>query len=363
VTEAERGRTRKRSGTRAARGRPIPNVSDVAARAGVTISTVSNSLNHPEKVAPATRERVAAAIADLGYVPNHQARALATGTSDTLGLLLTDIGNSAYVEMALGAEEAAHRLGLNVLLANSDTSLTKQESYLDVFNQDRFAGILVSPFEASREAAAAIRALNPPAVFLVVASPNADHCSVVIDEAHGGYLALQHLIGLGRRRLMFVNGPERLVPLLERRIGVDRAVSEAGGAVAIEYVDVPAVNAPEGRSVGRMLLDRPSAERPDAIFAASDLLALGIVQAIRHEVRVPEDISIIGYDNNRAAWESEIPLSTVAQPYREAGERAVALVVDEIRDPVEHRHVMVALQPEVVPRASTGNSPSDKSKR
>lgn len=330
----------------------MPSMSDVAARAGVAIGTVSNALNHPDKVTEATLERVHRAIDELGFVRNNQARSLAMGRSTTLGLAVTDIGNSFFVDIARGAEEGAATKGMTLLLANSDNDYTKQETYLDLFDQARFAGILLAPYEAAPESAHRLRKHGRPVLLLNVAVPVEDGCSIVVDNEQGGYLAARHLIDEGRRRLAFVGGPDRLEPLLERRLGAERAVAETNGAVTLEEIIVPAVNAPDGRAAGARILDRPASQRPDGVFAATDLLALGLVQTLSASLRIPHDLAVIGYDNNSAVRESAIPISTIAQPGREMGQIGVDLLMSEVGDP-EHRHEHVVLAPTLIVRASS----------
>ncbi|MFB2580012.1 LacI family DNA-binding transcriptional regulator [Herbiconiux sp. P15] len=333
--------------------RSMPSISDVAARAGVAIGTVSNVLNHPDKVAAPTLKRVHAAIEELGFVRNNQARSLAMGRSTTLGLVVTDIGNSFFVDMARGAEEGAALEGLTLLLANSDNNHTKQETYLDLFDQARFAGILLAPFEAAPEIPLRTRGNGPPVLLLNVAIPVEEGCSIVVDNEQGGYLAARHLIDQGRRRLAFVGGPDRLEPLLERRLGAERAVAETNGAVSLEEIIVGAVNAPEGRAAASIILNRPPSERPDGVFAASDLLALGLVQTLSATLRIPDDLAVIGYDNNSAVRESAIPISTIAQPGREMGELGARLLWSEVTSAGDHQHEHVVLAPALIPRASS----------
>lgn len=331
----------------------MPSMSDVAARAGVALGTVSNVLNHPDKVAEATLKRVHAAIDELGFVRNNQARSLAMGRSTTLGLVVTDIGNSFFVDIARGAEEGAAANGMTLLLANSDNDYAKQETYLDLFDQARFAGILLAPFEAAPESAHRLRGHGRPVLLLNVAVPVDEGCSIVVDNEQGGYLAARHLIEEGRRRLAFVGGPDRLEPLLERRLGAERAVAETNGAVTLEEIIVGAVNAPEGRAAGSIILDRAPEERPDGVFAASDLLALGLVQTLSAALRIPDDLAVIGYDNNSAVRESAIPISTIAQPGREMGEIGARLLWSEVADEQAHEHEHVVLAPALIARASS----------
>lgn len=333
-------------------------MSDVAARAGVALGTVSNVLNHPHKVSPATLKRVHDAIDALGFVRNDHARSLALGRTNTMGFIVTDIDNSFFVDMARGAEEGAARAGMTLLLANSDNQFEKQETYLHLFEQSRFAGTMLAPFEASVDSASRFHRSRRPLLLLNVSSPEANGCAVTADNEHGGYLAAQHLIAQGRRRLAFVGGPDRLEPLMARRVGVERAIRETNGAVTLEEIIVGAVNAPEGRGVGEAIWARDAPERPDGVVAASDLLALGIVQVLGTRLAIPADLAIIGYDNNSAVRESLIPISTIAQPGHEMGLRGVELLIEEIDDAQGHTHQHVVLEPSLIARASSTLAPA-----
>lgn len=329
------------------------SMSDVARHAGVALGTVSNALNHPDKVAPATMGRIRAAIDELGFVRNNQARSLAMGQSHSLGMVVTDLANSFFVDIARGAEEGAQLESMTLLLANSDNTLQKEETYLDLFDQARFAGIVLAPFEASTDGLDRVRSHGRPVVLVNVAADVHDGCSVVVDNEHGGYVATRHLIDQGRRRIAFVGGPDRLEPLLERRLGVERAIREEGGRVGLEEFIVPAVNSPDGRTVGMEIVRRAPADRPDGVVAASDLLAMGMIHAFSGVIDVPREISLIGYDDNTAARESSLPISTIAQPGYELGLAAAGLLCDEIYRPDEHTHRVVRLEPHLIVRQSS----------
>ena len=329
------------------------SMSDVARHAGVALGTVSNALNHPDKVAQPTLLRIRAAMDELGFVRNNQARSLATGQSHSLGMVVTDLANSFFVDIARGAEEGAQLDAMTLLLANSDNTLDKEETYLDLFDQARYAGILLAPFEASTEGLSRVRSHGRPVVLVNVAADTSEGCSVVVDNEHGGYVAARHLIEQGRRRIAFVGGPDRLEPLLERRLGVERAIREEGGRVELEELIVPAVNSPEGRAVGAEIAARAPADRPDGIVAASDLLAMGMIHSFAGLIDVPREISLIGYDNNNAARESSLPISTIAQPGYELGLTAAKLLCDEIFRSGDHVHQVIKLEPHLIVRRSS----------
>ena len=336
------------------RGARRSTLSDVARVAGVSVGTVSNFLNRPDKVAPATQRAIEQAIGLLDFVPNGQARSLARGRSRTVGMIVTDMSNSFFVDIARGAEEAASAAGHSLLVASSVNSEAKQQQLLGVFDEARFAGILIAPFEAPTDYREP-QGLRGSAVVLNVARPVHYGSSVVSDDELGGYLAARHMIELGRRWLHFVGGPERLAPIKQRLDGVRRAVAEADG-VALTFEHVAFLDhLAEGAEIGRRLRSLGPLVRPDAIVSASDLVALSIIHAVQGGLSVPEDLAVIGYDNNAAARDAAIPVSTVAQAGMEMGAVAFELLLQELSsEPHEHR--MVSLKPHLVVRASSDAS-------
>ncbi|MFC8597300.1 LacI family DNA-binding transcriptional regulator [Isoptericola sp. NPDC057191] len=334
--------------------RHAPSISDVARAAGVSMGTVSNVLNGTARVAPATRERVEAAIASLGFVRNGVARSLAAGRSTTLGFVIIDLSNSYFLDIARGAEEAAGTAGLNLLLANSDLSEDKQRTYFDLFVEERVAGILIAANHGStQDLHHSARGL--PVVLVDAPGDHSDICSVVPDNELGGYLAASHVIEQGRTRLLFA-GTTELVPVRDRLAGVERAVAEHPG-VSLEVERTHDVRVEDGRRVGDEIAARTADLRPDAVVAAADLLALGVLQSVLvgSSLRVPQDLAIIGYDDNRAAWDSTIPLSTVRQPGEEIGREATKLLLEEMNAATSsgHRHRLVTCQPQLIARPST----------
>ena len=329
-----------------------PRMEDVARHAGVALGTVSNALNSPQKVRPATLARVQRAIAELGFVPDGRARALAAGTSNTLGFVIVDLSNTFFLDMARGAELAATEAGMNVLLANADLAATKQDTYLTLFEQERVGGLLVAPVVGTDESLIALA--DRRNVVALNHCPGGDLCCVTVDNELGGYLAARHLVETGRRRLLFAEGPDRLEPLVLRQRGVERAVAETNGAVDLRVLPVEEVQVEDGRRLGHRLVALGEDERPDGIIAPADLLALGIEQTLLASSpwRIPADVALIGYDNNRAAWDNVVPISTIAQPGEAMGRAAARLLIEEIRGgPHEHRHVV--LEPELIVRASS----------
>ena len=331
------------------------SISDVASLAGVSQGTVSNVLNHPERVTTTTLERVQRAIQMLKYVPNGPARSLAVGRTPSFGLVLSDLSNSLFVQIAAGAERAAEEAGLTLLLANSDGRLDRENTYVRLFAEGRVAGVLLTLNDESHYRAIAQRASpGGPLVLLNYAADPASFCSAHIRNDVGGHMAARHLIETGRRRLAFIGGPSGLQPVTERRLGFHRALTEHGLQPALE-IDPIGVNRSDGWTVGLRLVDDVRAGLVDGVFASSDLLAAGIAQAFAaNDVSVPAQVGIVGYDNNQAAWDSPIPITTIGQPGDELGYRGAQLLLREVAASDTHRHEQVELEPTLIVRESTG---------
>ena len=327
------------------------SIKDVAARAGVSIGTVSNALNQPDKVAPTTLTRVQAAIDELGFVRNETARQLRAGRSRTIGIVVLDVGNPFYTDLARGAEAVADDAGLAVMLCSSDERGDKEQRYLSLLEEQRVHGILLSPVNAADQRIAAIRRRGTPVVLVERTSRARGQCSVSVNDRRGGQLAVEHLLAQGRRRLAFVGGPSSLVQVRERRAGADRAVSDTRGASLLEVsTDLPTTAC--GFVAGQQLARLSARRRPTGVFCANDLLALGVLQALVAEgLQVPNDIALVGYDDIEFAASATVPLTSVRQPREELGRTAAALLLEEA-DGSAHRHQHVVFQPELVVRSS-----------
>ncbi|WP_246171914.1 LacI family DNA-binding transcriptional regulator [Microbacterium oryzae] len=327
-------------------------MADVAQRAGVSVATVSNVLNRPHLVADLTRERVLRAIEELGFVRNRAARSLVTGRADTVGFVIVDLANTFFVDLARGVEEQLDQQGMRLLLANSDVDLAKQNEYIELFEETKVSGVLLAPLDAPLDVARAARARGLPIVH--VNWPGDDEsCGVVVDEELGGYLAAQHLLERGRRRLAFAGGPFSLSAVAQRRTGATRAVAEVPGA-SLETIETRRITTRGGRELGDLLAARAPSERPDGLVSASDALASGAIHAmLLAGIRVPEDIAVVGYDNNHYAHDSPVPITSVAQPGHEMGMIAASILLEEMQDAGDHAHRTLTLRPTLHERASS----------
>nr|WP_026341810.1 substrate-binding domain-containing protein [Actinomadura atramentaria] len=329
----------------------------VAERAGVSPGTVSNVLNRPERVAAATRERVERAIRDLGFVRNGSASTLRAGHSSTLGLLVLDLANPFFTDVARGVEETAGERGYAVILATSADSAERQARNIRVLAEQRVRGVLLTPVGDEAERADMLRERGVPVVLLDHPTPRASQCSVSVDDVAGGELAVRRLLDGGARDVAYVTGPASLRQCADRRRGALRALRAAGlGRDALRELTMPAMNPRAGHEAGQRLLadDRPL---PDAVFCANDLLALGVMRALLAAgVKIPQDVALIGYDDIEFSAAAAVPLCSVRQPTYQLGRIATELLLEECDDPSGHAHQQVMFQPELVVRESSGGS-------
>ena len=330
------------------------SVKDVARAAGVSVGTVSNVLNRPAKVAPATVERVHAVIAELGFVRNDAARQLRAGRSRSLGLVVLDSANPFFAEVARGAEQRAADHGVSVLLGNSDQNDERENAYLDLFREQRVNGVLLTPLSGDTVRAAALAAAGIPVVLVDAEDPDGSFPSVAVDDVEGGYLAVQHLLATGRRRIAVAGGPASIRQVADRLEGARRAMAEVPTAT-LEVIETPGLTVLAGRAVGEELAHRAAGDRPDGVFCANDLLAVGVLQGagILGDLRVPDDVALVGYDDIDFAQATVVPLTSVRQPAREIGIAAVDALFASLSDP-DSAPARVRFRPELVVRASTG---------
>ncbi|QJU52603.1 LacI family DNA-binding transcriptional regulator [Herbiconiux sp. SALV-R1] len=336
------------------------NVRDVAALAKVSVGTVSNVLNRSKPVAPDTERRVLDAIDKLGFVRNDAARQLRMGRSRTVGFMVLDVANPFFTDVARGAEDTLAPLGRPLVLGNSGDALDRELAYLDLFEEQRVAGLLITPVGQVHGRLMRLRERGSPVVLVDRHDHGRSFSSVSVDDQRGGELAATHLLDLGRTRLAFLGGPASILQVEQRARGAADAVRTQAGEATLRVLEQETMNAEGGRAGAERLLALPASERPDAIFAANDLMALGVLQALTFAgVRVPDDIALIGYDDIFYAATAAVPLSSVRQPAREMGRTAADLLLHEIdapSPPTEYRHI--TFTPELIIRDSTAGRPA-----
>lgn len=319
------------------------------------MGTVSNVLNRAEVVKPATRERVERAIAGLGFVRSEAARQLRAGHSRSVGVLVLDVTNPFFTDLARGIENRLADAGLSMILGDSNSDEQREQRYLTLFDEQRVQGMLVVPVGGSGHVLTAMRERDIPLVLLDAKASARTACSVSVDDVDGGRAAVAHLIDRGHRRIAFVGGAGRERQVADRAKGARRAMHAAGlNPDDLHVVQVEELSFGGGRVAADELLDLPTSRRPTAAFCVNDLLALGMLQELTlRGARVPDDMALVGYDDIVFAGAAAVPLSSVRQPSQEMARTASELLLEETSG-AEHEHQRVVLRSELIARRSSG---------
>jgi LacI family transcriptional regulator, galactose operon repressor len=322
-------------------------------------STVSRVLsgNGACAVRPETRQRVLAAAEGLGYRPSALARSLRLQRTLTLGMLVPDITNSFFSSIIKGTEDAAHERGYTLILCNSEDDHEREATYLRVLRERLVDGLLIASSQMADDTIAELREEGFPFVLINRATQNADDLAVVVDNHAAALAVVAHLASLGHRRIAHIAGPQNTMT------GVDRLAGYRAGVLASGLVDDPelvivaeAFSVEAGsRALGTMLA-RPA--QPTAVFAANDLIAIGMLQRLREAgLRVPRDLSVVGFNDIPLAGLLEPSLTTVRVPQLEMGAAGAHLLIDRLEGrPLGA--VRLTLPAELVVRASTAAPPA-----
>jgi LacI family transcriptional regulator len=327
---------------------------DVAKEAAVSKTTVSNYFNMPEKLSPEVSERIRVAIDKLGYVRSDAARQLRAGRSNVIGYVMFELGNTYFSDVANAIERRAAEAGLFVVLGNNGGNHARETSYLELFESQGVRGIIVAPVGPVDSLLATIRKRGTPSVITGRDAISEEQPSVSVQNTRGGYLATKHLIEIGKKHLAFVGGPLDIRQVSDRLLGATQAVREYGD-VSLEIYPTDDRTIAVGRDVADRLLRGELGRRPDGIFTANDALGIGLIDGIvsNSDIRVPEQLAVIGFDDLDIASSGSIPLSSVRTSHEDFGRMAVELLLAELGDipPLPTKHVV--FDPEIVTRAST----------
>lgn len=326
-------------------------IRDVAKLANVSLGTVSNALNHPEKVRPQTLARVEEALLKLSFVPNDAARQLRRGSSTTVGIVLPDIGNPFFLDLARGADDEAESAGLSLVIGNSDASPAREGKYLAAFHQQRVRGVILSPATTDYRAAGSFTSRDLPIVLVGAGFGGDQALAVSLDDFEGGRLAVGHLLEQGAINLTFVGGPIAVPQIADRLHGAQSEVA-AHSRATLSVLFTSGQTVHDGREAAKRILATSASEWPDAMFAANDLLAIGMIQTLNAAVpgSVPNLVMVIGYDDASNPQYDNVGLSTIRQPAREMGACAIRLLLLSDGEPLPS---VALFQPELVAREST----------
>jgi DNA-binding LacI/PurR family transcriptional regulator len=310
----------------------VATIQQVAKAAGVAPSTVSRYLNGQLRVSPATEARMLDAVRDLGYVPNAQARNLARRRSGVVGFVVPEISNPYFGAIADYVVDAVERHGLLVLLCSTHSQAVKETSYIDLLASGAIDGMLyLGSFRSNERLAAAIRGGLPVVVIDETIADAPDVHTVVMDDYAGGYQAASYLVALGHRHIAFVSGPAELASVQERRRGYEDALRKAGLDPADQLVLAGHFTEQFGMSALPRLLAAP--QPPTAAFVASDYIALGMLSAAEtHGVRVPGDLSVVGFDDIRFSQYVRPRLTTIRSPLERLAQVGVELLFERLAD-------------------------------
>ncbi|MDR5695265.1 MAG: LacI family DNA-binding transcriptional regulator [Armatimonadota bacterium] len=328
-------------------------IRDIARLTGYSVATVSRVLNGHPHVHPQTRARILSVIQKNGFQPHHAARALATSRTYVLGLLMSDITNPFYPELARGVEDAAAAHGYRVILCNTDGDLQKERAYITSLIRGRVDGLI---FASVRLDDSFLQHLVQQRFPLVLANRRFYGLpvdSVAVDNVLGAKRAVSHLISHGHERIVHITGPSYVSNAVERLQGYREAMEEAGLKVRKEWIVAGDFTRRSGYAKAIELLSLKP--RPTAIFAENDNMAVGALgAAFELGLRVPEDVAIVGFDDIDLAGAEAIQLTTVSQHTYEMGEKAVSLLLQRIEAGERRDPIQVTLDPTLIIRRSCG---------
>jgi DNA-binding LacI/PurR family transcriptional regulator len=330
-----------------------PTIHSVAQEAGVSISTVSKVIHNTGSISEQTRKKVFQAMNKLNYHPDVAAASLRGKKTKVIGLLVPDISNPFYAEVARSIEDRSRELGFNVMMCNTDNDAEKEKEYLSLLTRQRIDGIVVASAFRSTDLLEGLLEKGIPIALIASEIPKLSIDTVTVDDYKGGYLATSYLLSLGHKRIaIIVENVRSNIPRLE---AFRDAMEEAELPILDGYIIKTEAMIQKGYEGARQLLSLQ--ERPTAIFACNDLLAAGVIQAAKEMgFNIPEDVSVIGFDNTVLSTTTSPMLTTVAQPVKEMGAKVIDLLTKEMQTSKPYKERLL-LSPELMIRQSTAALP------
>jgi DNA-binding LacI/PurR family transcriptional regulator len=330
-------------------------IKDVAREAGVSTATVSHVINNSRYVTEGTREKVLSAIEKCNYYPNAHARSLASGRSNMLGVLVSDIANPFFPELVKSIEAAAFERGYDLILLNTNYDAERTSGYIKRLIQRKVAGVALMTSEMDAALIDELARCHVSVVFLDSGSAGECMSNLLVNYESGIDEAVGHLVSLGHRRIAYIGGPGRLRSAIKRleafQSGIARHLPDDAFRSPVYEGDFRLEG---GRRAAREMLS--AADLPTAVIVANDMMALGVMQECRAKgVRIPLDLSIIGFDDIAFAELTDPPLSTVCLPRTELGRRAVEALMMTIEG-TNRQGLELHIQTHLVIRGSTAQA-------
>jgi LacI family transcriptional regulator len=327
-------------------------IKDVAKKANVSYTTVSRALNNKYGVKKETRDRIVKAAAEMGYTCNAIARGLVKKKTNTIGLILPDITNPFFPEIAMGIEDGAHAKGYSVFLCNTNYDPEREAQYLKHLAEKRVDGIILVP--ASNERSLELNKISESGIPIVYACSyylEGDRSYVAIDDERGGFLATRHLVEQGYSTIAYIGAKDETVKKDERLVGYKQALKKFGIPARDRLIYYCDHKMKTGHDIINKMISKK--EVPRAIFAANDLLAIGVIQGAKElGLSVPGDIAVVGFDDIPFASLPEIQLTTISQPKQKMGELSINILLDIIFGNEQNTRRTI-LEPELVIRKSS----------
>ncbi|KHE71623.1 LacI family DNA-binding transcriptional regulator [Halobacillus sp. BBL2006] len=330
-------------------------IKDVAKVANVSISTVSRVLNNSGYTSASTKEKVHKAVDELKFQKNMVATAMIKKQTSTLGLIIPDIKNIFYGELTRAIEDEAHKHGFNVILCNTDNDLSKESEYLNFLLRKGIDGIIFSTPEINDRNVREIIKTRPDLPLIILGSQVKDVRldEVLVDNFEGGYQATKHLLELGHQKIGYIGGQPDSYSTVERYKGYQEALEDYKVKLNKNYVKLDEFKINSGYNKGLEMLSRK--DRPTAIFAGNDAIAVGIYKAARElGLNVPEQLSVIGFDDSQFAEIVDPELTTIRTPISEMGQKTVELIVQIVKEGKNFKET-VTFQPTLIERGSTSS--------
>lgn len=331
----------------------MTTIKDVAKLANVSISTVSRVLNNSGYSSEETKKKVFHAVEKLKFQKNMVAAAMIKKQTSTFGLIIPDIKNIFYADLTRVVEDTANQNGFNVILCNTDNDLNKEGEYVNFLIQKGIDGIIFSTPEIKDKNIKEVMKARPDLPIIILGSKisGVRVDEVLVDNYEGGYLAVEHLLKLGHEKIGFIAGQPDSYATIERQKGYKQALKDFGIEFNPNYLILDEFKITSGFNKGmEMLVNK---DRPTAIFAGNDAIAVGVYKAARElGIRIPEDLSVIGFDDSQFAEIVHPSLTTIRTPIQEMGKKAVQLAI-QISKMGKNFKETITFQPSLIEREST----------